>query len=83
MKQYIRQNDDWPHFIWKADEVRTVSDTMERRQAEPEGAMAAIGFSVHQKRSISAITSEIEKSAQIEGEHIPQEDIRSSVDCVQ
>jgi Fic family protein len=41
--------------------------------------MAAIGFSVHQESSVSAITSEIEKSAQIEGEHIPQEDIRSSV----
>jgi hypothetical protein len=60
-------------------EVRTISDAAERRQAELEGAMAAIGFSVHQESSVSAITSEIEKSAQIEGERIPHEDIRSSV----
>jgi Fic family protein len=79
MEQYIWQNDDWPHFTWNADEVRVVSDAAERRQAELEGAMAALGFSVHQENSVSAITSEIEKSAQIEGKRIPQEDIRSSV----
>jgi Fic family protein len=81
MEEYIWQNDDWPHFTWNADEVRVVSDAAEHRQAELEGAMAALGFSVHQESSVSAITSEIEKSAQIEGERIPQEDIRSSVAC--
>ncbi|MCI1210139.1 MAG: DUF4172 domain-containing protein [Treponema sp.] len=79
MGQYIWQNTDWPRFTWNADKVRTVSADAELRQAELEGAMAALGFSVRQESCISAISSEIEKSAQIEGDRIPQEDIRSSV----
>ncbi|MFA6857565.1 MAG: DUF4172 domain-containing protein [Treponema sp.] len=53
MEQYIWQKDDWPYFTWSADEVRIVSDTTERRQAELEGAMALPGFSVHQESSVS------------------------------
>ncbi len=41
--------------------------------------MTVLGFSVHQESMISVITSEIEKSAQIEGDYIPPDDIRSSV----
>jgi Uncharacterized conserved protein len=79
MEAYIWQKNGWPHFTWNEAAVRAAAEAAERRQAELEGAMAALGFSVHQESRISAITSEIEKSAQIEGEHIPQEDIRSSV----
>ncbi|MCH3916789.1 MAG: Fic family protein [Spirochaetia bacterium] len=79
MEAYIWQNKSWPNFTWNTDEIHTVSEATERKQAELEGAMAALGFSVRQESNISAISSEIEKSAQIEGEHIPQEDIRSSV----
>jgi len=79
MDTYIWQNSNWPHFTWNADLVRTSSGLAERKQAELEGAMAALGFSVHQESNVSAIAKEIEKSAQIEGEHIEAEDIRSSV----
>src|SRR5574344_321246 len=79
MDTYIWQNSNWPHFTWNSDQVRASSVLAERKQSELEGAMAALGFSIHQESTVSAITKEIEKSAQIEGELIDTEDIRSSV----
>lgn len=79
MDTYIWQNSNWPHFTWNSDQVRASSMLAERKQSELEGAMAALGFSIHQESTVSAITKEIEKSAQIEGELIDAEDIRSSV----
>jgi len=79
MDTSIWQNSNWPHFTWNGDQVRASSMVAERKQSELEGAMAALGFSIHQESTVSAITKEIEKSAQIEGELIDAEDIRSSV----
>src|SRR5574344_1907205 len=79
MDTYIWQNSNWPHFTWNGDHVRASSVFAERKQSELEGAMAALGFSIHQESTVSAITKEIEKSAQIEGEFIDAKDIRSPV----
>ena len=79
MNTYIWQNSNWPHFTWNSDQVRASSVLAERKQSELEGAMAALGFSIHQESTVSAITKEIEKSAQIEGEFIDAKDIRSPV----
>ncbi len=79
MEEYIWQNKEWPIFTWNAEKVRIAANANERKQAELEGAMTMLGFSVHQESTVSVITSEIEKSAQIEGDYIPPDDIRSSV----
>ena len=49
------------------------------KQAELYGAMRALGFSVKVLNNVDSLTQEIAKSAAIEGERIPSEDLRSSI----
>ena len=78
-KIYIWQREKWPHFNWKDSIVTPLLVNVLHKQAGLYGAMRALGFSVKLLNNVDSLTQEIAKSAAIEGERIPDEDLRSSI----
>lgn len=76
---YLWQLDGWPHFTWKDSVITPQLIQVLHKQAELYGAMRALGFSVKSLNHVDSLTQEIAKSAAIEGERIPAEDLRSSI----
>lgn len=79
MDYFFWQNYDWPHFFWNSTELIPLLANLHNNQGLLDGRMHSFGFSIKKTENMNRITSEIIKSAEIEGEKFATEDIRSSV----
>ncbi len=76
---YIYQNKNWPHFTWNETKILNLLAQVKLTQGLLLGKMQNIGFNMQDNALLQALTEEILKSNQIEGQRLDIEQVRSSI----
>jgi len=76
---YIHELKDWPNFTWDKLQVLEKLVAVRQKQAFLLGKMEGIGFSLKTEAQLGVLISDVSKSSEIEGEHLDQDQVRSSI----
>lgn len=76
---YIWQQKGWPAFTWDAAKLSYKLGRVRGLQGKLVGKMGTLGFDLKNSAMLDALTVEITKSSEIEGEILNSEQVRSSV----
>ncbi|MCU7694264.1 Fic family protein [Haoranjiania flava] len=79
MAKYIYQYRNWTHFTWDYQAINSLFGRVRLMQGKIIGQMNALGFSAKEETSLTALTSDVVKSSEIEGELLNYEQVRSSI----
>ena len=79
MAQYIYEYSNWPNFTWDEKEIQELLGKVRHLQGKVFGQMSALGFSIKEETMLSALTLDVLKSSEIEGEILNYEQVRSSI----
>jgi len=79
MPKYIYEHAGYPKFTWDNARILGVLTKAASRQGVMLGKMQQFGFCVQQEAMLNAMTEEITKSSEIEGEILNSEQVRSSL----
>ena len=79
MTKYIYEHGGYPKFTWDKDSVLNLLTQVSVLQGKVLGKMQQFGFGVQQEAMLNALTEEITKSSEIEGEILNSEQVRSSL----
>jgi len=79
MAQYIHELDDWPGFRWNAERLAGKLALVRHEQGRLLGRMENLGFPLRQEAVLGALTQDVLKSSEIEGEMLDPETVRSSI----
>jgi len=77
--KYIYEHKGYPRFTWDRAEVLDLLTTVAGLQGRLLGKMQQFGFGVQQEAMLNAMTEEIVKSSEIEGEVLNSGQVRSSL----
>ena len=78
-QSYLHQRPDWPNLHWRAADLIDLLADVRRRQGRLLGRMAELSFAVREKLSLEALTAEVVKTSEIEGELLDPALVRSSI----
>ncbi len=76
---YLWEVPDWPTFSFDSEAVRDSLASARLKQGRLLGSMSALGFSLSAEAQSLALTEEVVKNSEIEGEKLDQVSVRSSV----
>lgn len=76
---YIHERPDWPHFLWDKQVISDALIQIRHKQGLLMGRMQSIGFKIRSETFLQALTQDVVKSSEIEGEILDQSLVRSSV----
>ncbi|MEO5775646.1 MAG: Fic family protein [Flavobacterium sp.] len=76
---YIYKQKKWPKFFWDADVISAILGEVRHKQGRIIGQMQALGFRVQEETMLKALTMDVIKSSEIEGELLNPEQVRSSI----
>lgn len=76
---YIWQQNNWPHFHWDEGALREPLGTARHEQGLLLGRLESLGFQGQRYTELAALTDEIQKTSEIEGELLTTDAVRSSV----
>jgi len=76
---YIWERLDWPHLRWDANKLAQPLATAHLKQGRLLGRLERLGFPLRLEAELHATTEEALKNAEIEGEILDRESVRSSV----
>lgn len=79
MEPYIYQLPDWPHFRWDAKILLPLLAAVRHQQGRLLGRMESLGFPLRSEAQLNALTLEVLKTSDIEGEVLSVEQVRSSI----
>jgi len=79
MEYYIHQKDNWPNFTWNNDEVLNFLSEARNLQGRLSGKMESLGFELRDEALLETLSLDVLKSAEIEGEILNPEHVRSSI----
>jgi Fic family protein len=79
MAKYIHELKDWPHFKWDYAKLAQKLAAVRNRQGRLTGHMEELGFRLRSEANLEALTEEVTKSSEIEGEVLNREQVRSSI----
>jgi Fic family protein len=79
MSYYIHQRENWPNFTWSNDELVNLLSEARNLQGRLMGRMESLGFELRHEAILDTLTLEVIKSAEIEGEILNPEQVRSSI----
>ena len=79
MDNYIHQRENWPDFNWSSDEFVNLLSEARNRQGRLIGKMESLGFELRDEALLETLTLDVLKSAEIEGELLNPEQVRSSI----
>jgi Fic family protein len=77
--RYIHELADWPSFKWDQATLAHPLASGRHRQGRLIGHMEALGFELRQQAELTALTHEVVKSSEIEGEKLDTNEVRSSI----
>ena len=77
--KYIHEVDGFPDFTWDKDEILGYLTNIANLQGRVLGKMQQFDFDIQQHAMLNALTEEITKSSEIEGEILNSEQVRSSL----
>jgi len=76
---YIHQKENWPNFTWNNDEFVNLLSEARNLQGRLIGKMESLGFELRDEALLETLTLDVLKSAEIEGELLNPEQVRSSI----
>lgn len=76
---YLYMHSDYPYFTWDAEAINTLISDVRNAQGKLLGKMTNIGFDLQIEASLQALTLEVLKSNEIEGESMNTDQVRSSI----
>lgn len=76
---YIHELSGWPTFQWNQETLANPLAFVRHRQGRLIGHMEALGFELQQQAELTALTDEVVKSSEIEGEKLDTDEVRSSI----
>jgi len=79
MAKYIYEHKNWTDFSWKDRSINLVFGEIRLMQGKMIGLMNALGFSAKEEVTLNALTLDVVKSSEIEGEMLNYEQVRSSI----
>lgn len=79
MAKYIYEYENWTDFLWKDKAINVVFGEVRLMQGKIIGQMKTLGFSAREEATLSAISLEVVKSSEIEGELLNYDQVRSSI----
>lgn len=77
--KYIYQHKNWTGFSWDDKAINTVFGEVRLMQGKIIGQMNALGFSAKEEATLQALTLDVVKSSEIEGELLNYDQVRSSI----
>lgn len=79
MAKYIYEYKNWTDFSWQDKAINAVFGEVRLMQGKIIGQMNALGFSTKEEITLTALTLDVVKSSEIEGELLNYEQVRSSI----
>lgn len=79
MSFYIHQKYNWPNFTWKSENFMNLLSEARNLQGRLMGKMESLGFELKDEALLNTLTLDVLKSAEIEGELLNPEQVRSSI----
>jgi len=77
--QYIWRSPEWPQLVWDDAQLLAPLATARLKQGRLLGGMARLGFDLKLAAQLEALTEEVIKSSEIEGEMLQRDSVRSSI----
>jgi Fic family protein len=77
--KYIWQNNDWPSWRYDLATLAGPLAEVSRAQGMLMGRLADVGMALRSEASLAALTEDVVKSSQIEGEQLNIDTVRSSI----
>ncbi len=78
-KKYIHELRNWPQFTWDQAQLTEKLASVRYLQGRLIGRMESLGFALQEEAVLQALTEEVVKTSEIEGETLNREQVRSSV----
>lgn len=79
MAKYIYEHTNWTDFSWNDKVINAVFGEVRLMQGKVIGQMNALGFSAKEEATLTALTLDVVKSSEIEGELLNYDQVRSSI----
>lgn len=79
MAKYIYEFKNWTEFSWDDKAINSLFGEVKLMQGKIIGQMNALGFSAKEEATVTALTLDVVKSSEIEGELLNYEQVRSSI----
>lgn len=76
---YIWQAGDWPNWRYDLRKLAGPLAEVSRAQGILLGRLADVGMALRDQASLAALTEDVVKTSEIEGEHLNAESVRSSI----
>ncbi len=76
---YIWEQPDWPRFTWDDGGLLEPLAAARLKQGRLLGGMASLGFDLKLEAQLEALTEDVVKSSEIEGEILDRDSVRSSI----
>lgn len=76
---FIWEQPDWPSFHWRLEALSGYLADVNREHGRLVGKMEGLGFPDRREAHLRAMTSDVIESSEIEEEHLPADEVRSSV----
>ncbi|MFN8354869.1 MAG: Fic family protein [Spirosomataceae bacterium] len=79
MAKYIYEYKNWVDFTWDDKAINALFGEVRLMQGKIIGQMNALGFAAKEEATLTALTLDVVKSSEIEGELLNYEQVRSSI----
>jgi Fic family protein len=79
MAKYIYEYKNWTDFSWQDKAINALFGEVRHLQGKIIGQMNALGFSAKEDATLTALTLDVVKSSEIEGEILNYDQVRSSI----
>jgi Fic family protein len=79
MAIYIYEHKNWTDFTWNDKAINAIFGEVRLMQGKIIGQMNALGFSAKEEATLTALTLDVVKSSEIEGEILNFDQVRSSI----
>lgn len=79
MAKYIYEHSNWPKFTWQDKSISIVFGEVRLMQGKIIGQMNTLGFTAKEEATLTALTLDVVKSSEIEGELLNYDQVRSSI----
>ena len=76
---YIHERKEWPGFKWEQGRLAALLGDVRHLQGRLLGRMEGLGFDLREEATLQALTQDVVKSSEIEGERLDIETVRSSI----
>ena len=79
-RKYIHELPEWPDLHWRHGELAEKLAEVRFSQGRLVGRMETLGLQIEQETNLAALTGDVVKSSEIEGEILNPDQVRSSVE---